>query len=112
MNLPLRASYVVRLHSQNNATKSNNHSHHQKHNNVSKACIRTLFETIWNCREHFENNVFKACALNVFGTIWNCREHFENNVFKACALNVSGTIWNCREIDENNVLPKHTCDGI
>ena len=26
MNLPLRAAYVVRLHSQNNDMKSNNHS--------------------------------------------------------------------------------------
>jgi len=32
MNLPISASYVVRLHSQNNAMKSNNYSHHQKHN--------------------------------------------------------------------------------
>jgi len=32
MNLPLRATCVVRLHLQNNAMKSNNHSHHQKSN--------------------------------------------------------------------------------
>jgi len=107
MNLPVRASYVVRLHSQNNATKSNNHSHHQKHSNVSKACIRTLFETIWNCREHFENNVFKACALNVFGTIWNCREIIENNVSKACILAVFETIWNCRVFMLKEMSLKH-----
>ena len=35
-------------------------------NNVSKACILTVLNTIWNCREHFKNNVFKACARKVF----------------------------------------------
>ena len=75
-------------------------------NNVSKACILTIFKTIWNCREkmktmslknafwHYlkrfrtavilENNVSKACILTIFKTIWNCREHFENNVSKEC----------------------------
>ena len=55
-------------------------------NNVSKACILTVFKTIWNCREHFINNFFKACALNVFETIWNCRELYENNVHLKHAL--------------------------
>jgi len=32
MNLPLRATCVIPLHSQNNVMKSNNHSHHQKLN--------------------------------------------------------------------------------
>jgi len=42
----------------------------------------TLFETIWNCREHFENNVFKACALKVFETIWDCREKMKTMSLK------------------------------
>ena len=32
----------------------------------SKACTAMVFETIWNCREHFENNVSKECILTVF----------------------------------------------
>ena len=61
--------------------------------NVSKACILTVFKTIWNCREHFKNNVFKACALKVFETIWNCREKIRRtNIYKACILVVSETI--------------------
>ena len=42
-------------------------------NNVSKACILTVFKTIWNCRKHIENIGFKACALKVFETTWSCR---------------------------------------
>ena len=76
-------------------------------NNVSKACILTVFEKIWNCRETNENNVSKTCILTVFKTIWNCREHFENNAFKARIMVVSETICNCREIDENNLHLKH-----
>jgi len=37
-------------------------------NDDSKACILTVFETIWNCRKN-ENNVSKACILTVFETI-------------------------------------------
>ena len=51
-----------------------------------KACILTLFETIWKFKEFFKNNVFKACILMVFETNWNCREIGENNVSKACIL--------------------------
>ena len=37
--------------------------------NVSKACILTVFETIWNCREHFRNNASKEYILTLrFGT--------------------------------------------
>ena len=48
--------------------------------------------------EHFKNNVSKACILMVFETIRNCREIIENNVSKVCILVVSETIWNCRKI--------------
>mgnify|MGYP000318437967 CR=1 FL=1 len=37
-------------------------------NNVSKACIPTLPETILNRKENFENNVGKWCILVVFKT--------------------------------------------
>jgi len=37
-------------------------------------------DTIWNDLElqriFLENNVSKACILTLFGTIWNCRESF------------------------------------
>ena len=66
-------------------------------NNVSKACVLTVFKTIWNCREHFENNVFKACALKVFEAILNFRKIIENNVSKVCIIALFETIWNCRE---------------
>ena len=72
--------------------------------------LNHAFWRIWNDSEpqkSFENNVSKACILTVFKTIWNCREHFENNVFKARIMVVSVTIWNCREIDENNLHLKH-----
>ena len=39
-------------------------------NIVSKACVLTVFETIWNSREIDGNNVSKACILVVFETIW------------------------------------------
>ena len=32
-------------------------------NNVSQACIMTVFKTIWNYRNHFENNVSKALTV-------------------------------------------------
>jgi len=35
-------------------------------------------------RKKNENDVYKACILAVFETIWNCREKNENNVSKAC----------------------------
>jgi len=43
---------------------------------------------ILELQRNFENNVsyFKACILIAFETIWNCREHFENNVSIACIL--------------------------
>ena len=48
-----------------------------------------VFETILNCRETLnENNVAKACILTVFETIQNHRIIFENNVSKACILPV------------------------
>ena len=37
-------------------------------NNVSKACIVTVFETIWKCREKDERNVTKACIVTGFET--------------------------------------------
>jgi len=37
----------------------------KKDNNVSKACIQTVYETIRNCWENLENIVFKACILTV-----------------------------------------------
>jgi len=54
-------------------------------NNISKACILTVFEHIGKCRILFETNVFKACILMVFDTIWNCREKTR----KQCLLNHS-----------------------
>jgi len=54
--------------------------------------------------EHFENNVSKACILMVFETIWNCRESNENNVSKACILTLFETIWNCREITRQIIV--------
>ena len=78
------------------------HSQRDFENNVSKACIMMVFETIWNCRQHIENNVSKACILTVFEMIWNCRDNFENNVSKACILMVFEMSWNCRESNGNN----------
>ena len=54
-------------------------------NDVSKACILTVFETIWNSREIDGNNVSKACILVVFETIWK-------NILRA--MNLNGT--SCR----------------
>jgi len=34
---------------------------------------------IWNSREIDGNNVSKACILMVFETIWNCRDIDGNN---------------------------------
>ena len=36
--------------------------------------IWTVFGMILNCREIDENNVSKACIVTVFKTIWKCRE--------------------------------------
>ena len=36
-----------------------------------------VFETIWHGRETNENNVSKACILTVFKTIWNCRKNMK-----------------------------------
>ena len=57
---------------------------------------QTLLKTI---------NVFGACILSVFETIWNCREHFENKVSETCALTVFETIRNCREKKEKTIRP-------
>jgi len=64
-------------------------------NNVSKSCVLTLFERIWNCREKFENSVSKACILMVlkrFGTAEKILKTLI--VFKACILTVIETIRN------------------
>ena len=132
MNLPISPSYAVRMHSQNNAMKSNNRFkiYYLKKrfllqivtsynvpffDNVYAAVIwndilelqrqfwkqSVQSDTLWNvsyyCRDNFENNGSKACILTVFKTLWNCRDHCINNSFKACALKVFETIWNCRE---------------
>ena len=58
-----------------------------------------VFETIWNCRKHFENNVSKACILSPDG-VWNDLELpnlFENKDGKLCIVKVFEMIWNCRE---------------
>ena len=39
-------------------------------NDVPKACIVVVFQTIWNCKEIDESNVSKACILTGFETIW------------------------------------------
>jgi len=41
---------------------------------------------IWNAEKKNENNVSKACILVVSETIWNCREIDENNVYLRHAL--------------------------
>ena len=46
-------------------------------NNISKECILTVFETIWNSREHFKNIVSKPCTVN-----------HENSVSKAYIVTV------------------------
>ena len=85
----------------------------------------TVFQTIWNCIEHFENNavflniVSKECILTVFEKIWNCRyplktmflkpaserivtaEKNENKDGKLCIVAVFETAWNCRKNNEN-----------
>ena len=94
--------------------------------NVSKACILTVFETIWNCRiclktmslknafwryltrfgttEKTENNVSQTCTLTVFEKIRKCRMLFENNISKACILTVFEHIGKCRILFETNVF--------
>ena len=89
-------------------------------NNVSQACILTVFKKIGNCRNLLktmylkhafwrylkrlgttekkkENIVSNAIILTVFQTIWNCRDHFENNVFRTCILMVFESIWKDRD---------------
>ena len=43
-------------------------------NNVSIACIVTVFEPILNCPEQIENKFSKSCIVMVLETIWNCRK--------------------------------------
>jgi len=88
--------------------------------NVSKACILTLFETIWNCRKLFENNMSLKHAfwpyLKRFGTaenilktmslkhaFWQYSKPFgtaeknENKVSKACTMTEFENVLYCIE---------------
>ena len=92
----------------------------KKHeNNVSKACIVTAFQTIWDCRERKktwtvdsdgfwndlelqrknENNVSRACIKlwRYFKRFWTAAKKKENKDGKWCILTVFETIWSCRK---------------
>ena len=66
-----------------------------------RACILTLFKTIWNCRENIKNNVAKCCILTVIEAILNCREDFKSRDAKWWILTAFETILKYREKIEN-----------
>ena len=67
---------------QNTTTKWSKYLMYRYPGNVSKICMLMIFETIWNCRDHFENIVSKACTLAMLETISNCKANFKTMSLK------------------------------
>ena len=65
-------------------------------NNVSKACIMTVFETIWNCKEKMKT-MSLTHALGRYFKRFGTAEKKENKDGKRCIVTIFQTIWNCRK---------------
>ena len=95
---PRSGLFETMILQQNTITKWSNqkymmNSYQDRVSNFYYVCIRTVFETIWNCREHFENNVSKVCTVTVFETIWNCRKHLKT-------IHLKHAIWRYFELQK------------
>ena len=87
---------------QNTITKWSKYLMCRYPSNVSKVCMLMIFETIWNCRDHFENIVSKACTLAVLETISNCKANFKTMSLKHALWRYLKRFGTAEKLFENN----------